>query len=285
MLAGSDIPGNDTHSEDIPDISVFEIKEDESTKPAGSQQPEKPGNSGKAPFVFEIDPKFATLPKEEAIKRSAQSTIDRIKQEKEELLQRYERASKYERFFDVLQNDPTVAQAFARKLNPAIYENMDVDTLVKQELQKDPRFKDFDYRPEEALIPGSKSWRYNKEYASLEDKLKNSAVKDFDTLVQERSAANQAAIDRLTKEVTEVKTKYGYDDTGIKRINDWFNALSFSQRAQIFAFAATRRTTKTPSPNETSHSFVKAPANEIERQVSDLLGPPKSGVAAKNIIR
>lgn len=281
-MATGDIPGQNGNSDDFPGMEIFEENKDDQKAPEGS--PQKPTEGGEAPVVFQIDPKFAHLPKEEALKRSAQSVIDKLKDSNTNLLSQIDKGSKYAQFFDVLSSDANIAKAFLRKLHPTMFVDEDVDTAIKQQLSKMPKFQgDFQFKPTEANTPGTLSWSYSREYAKLEDKYKTSDNKDFDQLIADRKAAHETDIEKLKSEIAKIKTDMNYTDDDIKTIDKWFNGMTMYQKAQIYRFAMSRKTPKVPKPGELRTGGNLPRSTEAQAMADKFFGPDKSGVNANRL--
>jgi len=262
---------NKSPDNDVPNMSVFDDK--------GSGDPsENPQDRSPIKLDEFIDPKFANLPKDEAIVRSAQSKIDQVNTALAQTEAKYENNLPLVRAFDQLTSDKAYLHAFVKQYDPEFFEQFstsDITSSVKQQLSR--KFgADFEPIPDEVGQYGSKSWEYDRAFNKLYDKLSNESpdsIKSLDVIVEERKVEQKKSDDKRKEEIQQIMHEESWNKEQVMYMMKWANGLSLFDIKKIFKFTI-RHVDRAPSPTEVSGMLPGLPQFQ---QVQDLFGPPRSG--------
>ena len=181
--------------------------------------------------TFQIDPRFQSLPAQEAIARTVQSIVTPLNQQ----LAEYENKSKkWDEYIDSLSElfDPKnteVRMAFIREMAPDLVPSVDIDTKVQKELEK--LFGE-GFKPDKAEADSdhfSKSARYMRKLNVLYEKYETetpAASKTYSEIKREAAAKEAARVQENNAKERELRTKFNISDSEFKIFAEWSQKLN-----------------------------------------------------------
>jgi len=225
--------------------------------------------------LFQIDPRFQSLPMEEAIARTHQSIVTPLYMKIKELEDRTNRFDSYAENLALIVDNPDAQVAFIREFAPQFVPKMDIDDQVKAEL--DRQFgADFKFDPDEAKNDHwSTSAKYQRKmnnlYNEIEAKQKGSNSKTFAEIKKEVVARKTQSNENVNKQLEELKLS-GVPDEEIKTFMQW------APKASLKDLHAHWRAMNnfTNGPNLTSMQGGPITPNDIYNKADLLFGRAKS---------
>jgi hypothetical protein len=197
---------------------------------SGNQDPPESTNNNpqqtQAPS-FQIDPRFANLPPEEAIARTVQSMVTPLHQQIKELTEKEKKYTSYLDSLSLITEDPEARRAFIRELDPELVQPEDIDDVVKSKLDK-KYGTDFKVDREEAANDHwSKSAKYLRDmehmYNEEQEKSSKQTYKTFAEIKKEIAGRKIKAKENEDKQLSDIQVKYQLNDA---TVNDFIQYLS-----------------------------------------------------------
>lgn len=217
-------------------MSVFEEPVEQTGNNEGA-----PSSAQQGEVEIEIDSRFEGLPREQALIRTLQSRVDsttsQLTKAQQELLQ----ASQFRDLFAELMTDDTVFESFLAERKPELLQkSTDPSTQIQTALKQ--KWGDFTPDTQEMMIPGTKSWLYNKDAESMYSRMTgNESGKKLVPLKELReNRKREAEAQRLTmeQEIGSLKEKMKWDDGNVQSFVTWAKSLTTADLAKIYNFAS-----------------------------------------------
>lgn len=204
----------------------------------------------------EIDPRFANLPKAEALLRTYQSRYDKLYNEYQKTINEIENYRKYQNLFEQLLNDDEVFEAFVYQRKPELVKEQDITEIIKAKIQEE--FGDYKPSREEAEEdPGGKAWLYYKRLDELYEEYKNKRSKkySFEEILKKKAEERLQQEKAIQEEIVKVKEQMKWDDRQLVSFRDWASKLTVLDLAKIYNYAI--RNFKVPQASAISSNNVQ----------------------------
>ncbi len=207
--------------------------------PAGSPQ-SKPQSNIEEDYYndAEIDDAHKSLPKHVAAYRTLKSKYDSLFSLNEKNAKDVVANSQFSEFFNQLNVDPELQDAFINELKPGLLKKDDFESFVNKTLKDEfPEF--IDSKPTEAEArsnPGGRAWLYYKKLDRLYEEYEKGGTKaqNVKELLERRKVAKEQQEVLATKEVEEIKVKLKFDDETLKNFQEWKNKAKLIDVARLF---------------------------------------------------
>ncbi|NPV12738.1 MAG: hypothetical protein HPY57_13205 [Ignavibacteria bacterium] len=251
---------SDTGNQEPDIMSVFDVPA-EGQQPLGDQGIESSltintddTSAAQASLTAEeIDPRFANLPKAEALLRTYQSRYDKLYSEHQKIAAEIEEYRQYKQLIDQLLTDDEVLEAFVYKRKPDLVKERDITEIIKAKMREE--FGDYKPTREEAEEdPGGKAWLYYKRLDELYNEYRNKSSKaqSFEEILK-RKAEEEARREKIVQEeINKVKQAMRWTDEQLIAFRDWAAKLTPLDLAKIYNYAV--RTFRVPQASGISGS-------------------------------
>jgi len=208
----------------------------------------------------DVDPRFAHLPKAEALARSYQSKYDKIYSEYEKTLRELDEYRNYKLLLDeVLENDEAF-EAFVYARKPDLIKKQDITEIIKAQMEKEFG----DYKPsrlEAEEDPGGKAWLYYKRLDELYEEYKNKKpvkAEKIEDMLKRKAEEKLQKEKALNEELNKIKNYFKWDDNQLATFANWAQKLSPLDLAKIYNFAVKTMRINAPSVANVSGGAVNS---------------------------
>lgn len=193
--------------------------------------------------VVEIDERFADLniSEEEKRFRTLKSKYDKLYTTNEKVLRESELSSKAKEFFNQLESDDELLEAYLNERKPELLSKRDISTIVKEKLNAE--FQEFaEKKPSRSDAdedPGGRAWLYYKRLDELYNELKggNKKAATVKELREQRKLERESQEGAIVKQIEDLKVRMNLDDNFIDGFNDWRKKVDLEGLMKVYKSA------------------------------------------------
>lgn len=229
---------------------------------------------------FQIDPRYQSLPVEEAIARTVQGRETGYHQEIKSLKEQNEKFNGYIQTLELIM-DPQNKEArlaFIRELEPDLVQSVDIDDQVKKELDKEFG-KDFAPDQDEAKTNHwSQSAKYFRKmdrlYKDIEEKSKSNGVNKTFAEIKKEIASKRGSQSKATEEeIKALRAEENIDDNTFNQFSTWAKGLKLKDFWTTFKSI---NKFEQKNPSFTGFNTFGNNPSETKNKIDQLFGPDRS---------